>query len=186
MADEFETVELEYSEDDILYYLVDEDGNEIGFALYEDGAEVEYYYEGVDADAYAAAPAVAASKTADAAPSSPAKSTNAQPFARRAGEEVGKLATKAGAGASQAAAAAKDTARKIKEGVSTKKKAEEDDEDLGFGLTSGQVKHAAGEFTSLAKEGAEAAAELRGVYNDIFGELDFLKPSASSRTTRNS
>ena len=47
MAEEFETVELEYSEDDILYYIMDEDDNEIGFALEEDGQEVEYYYEGL-------------------------------------------------------------------------------------------------------------------------------------------
>lgn len=52
MAEEFETVELEYSEDDILYYIVDEDDNEIGFALEEDGQEVEYYYEGFNGDEY--------------------------------------------------------------------------------------------------------------------------------------
>ena len=49
MAEEFETIELEYSEDDILYYIEDEDGNEIGFALEEGGKEVEYYYEGFNA-----------------------------------------------------------------------------------------------------------------------------------------
>ena len=52
MAEEFETIELEYSEDEILYYIVDEDDNEIGFALEEDGQEVEYYYEGFDGDDY--------------------------------------------------------------------------------------------------------------------------------------
>ena len=50
MAEEFETVELEISEDDILYYLVDEDDNEIGFVIEEDGQEVECYYEGIDGD----------------------------------------------------------------------------------------------------------------------------------------
>ena len=54
MTVEFETIELEYSEDDILYYIEDEDGTEIGFALEEDGVEVEYYYEGFDADDYEA------------------------------------------------------------------------------------------------------------------------------------
>ncbi len=52
MAEEFETIELEYSEDEILYYIVDEDDNEIGFALEEDGQEVEYYYEGFDGGDY--------------------------------------------------------------------------------------------------------------------------------------
>ena len=52
MADEFEVVELEYSEDDILYYLVDENDEEIGFVIMEDGQEVECYYEGFDGDDY--------------------------------------------------------------------------------------------------------------------------------------
>ena len=39
-----EIVEIEYSDDDILYYIDDEQGNEIGFAVLEDGKEVEYYY----------------------------------------------------------------------------------------------------------------------------------------------
>ena len=52
MTDEFETVELEYSEDDILYYLVDEDDNEVGFVIEEDGQEVECYYEEFEDNAY--------------------------------------------------------------------------------------------------------------------------------------
>ena len=39
-----ELVELEISEDDILYYIDDEQGREIGFAIMENGKEVEYYY----------------------------------------------------------------------------------------------------------------------------------------------
>ena len=52
MTEEFEVVEMEYSEDDILYYLVDEDDNEVGFVIEEDGVEVECYYEGFDGDEY--------------------------------------------------------------------------------------------------------------------------------------
>ena len=52
MAEEFEVVELEYSEDDILYYLVDEDDNEVGFVIEEDGKEVECYYEGYEEDEF--------------------------------------------------------------------------------------------------------------------------------------
>lgn len=45
-AEGYETVEIEYSEDDIEAYIVDEDDNEIGFILLdEDGNEVEYYYD---------------------------------------------------------------------------------------------------------------------------------------------
>ena len=45
--DDFELIELEYTEDDIAYYIEDEDGNELGFAIVdENGEEVEYYYDG--------------------------------------------------------------------------------------------------------------------------------------------
>ena len=45
-TEKYETVEIEYSEDDIEAYIVDEDDNEIGFILLdEDGNEVEYYYD---------------------------------------------------------------------------------------------------------------------------------------------
>ena len=40
-----ELIELEFDEDSIAYYIEDEDGNEIGVCLYEDGKEVEYLYE---------------------------------------------------------------------------------------------------------------------------------------------
>ena len=39
-----ELYEMEYTDDDIVYYIDDEAGNEIGFAVMEDGKEVEYYY----------------------------------------------------------------------------------------------------------------------------------------------
>ena len=53
MAEDNEAFEIEVSEDDIVYYIWDEDDNEIGFAVMEDGKEVEYYYEWVDKDNYA-------------------------------------------------------------------------------------------------------------------------------------
>ena len=46
-----DAMELEFSEEDVAYYIDDEDGNEIGVALYdEDGNEVEYYYADEDAE----------------------------------------------------------------------------------------------------------------------------------------
>ena len=187
-----ELIELEFSEKDVAYYIVDEDGNEIGFALTEaDGTETEYYYEGVDANDYAAAEesgptpatgaataAAAVSNVAAAAPAQEQKPAKPVPFAKRAGQEVGKLSTRAGAQASKAKAAAKTTVQNIKEG---KPLQASEDEDLGFGLTANGVKKAAGEFTTLAKEGAETAAELKEVYDDIFGGLDFLKPTSKRR-----
>ena len=68
MAEEFELVELEYSEDDILYYLVDEDDTEIGFVIEEDGREVECYYEGFEGGDYELVEDVAEA-SGDSAPS---------------------------------------------------------------------------------------------------------------------
>ena len=44
-ADEdLEVVELELSDDDIVRYLEDDQGNRIGFVIMEDGEEAEYLY----------------------------------------------------------------------------------------------------------------------------------------------
>ncbi|MBO4352106.1 MAG: hypothetical protein J5818_01285, partial [Eggerthellaceae bacterium] len=51
MAEEFESFEIEVSEEDIIYYIEDEEGNQVGFAVMEDGEEVEYYFDG-DADMF--------------------------------------------------------------------------------------------------------------------------------------
>ena len=51
---EEEYYELEFDEDSVVGYLVDEDDNEIGVIVEEDGTEVEYYYaddEGTFVDA---------------------------------------------------------------------------------------------------------------------------------------
>lgn len=66
MAEDSETFELEVAEEDILYYIVDEDDNEVGFAVLEDGVEVEYYYDGGNGEAYES---VAETEGAEAEPS---------------------------------------------------------------------------------------------------------------------
>ena len=45
MADDMDEVEIEISEDDILYYILDENDNQIGIVIEQDGEEVEYYFE---------------------------------------------------------------------------------------------------------------------------------------------
>lgn len=49
MADD-DTIELEISEDDIIRYLHDDAGNEIGLVVLEGGKEVEYLYAEDDED----------------------------------------------------------------------------------------------------------------------------------------
>ncbi len=44
LGDDYELVELELSEDDIVRYLEDDEGNQIGFVVMEDGKECEYLY----------------------------------------------------------------------------------------------------------------------------------------------
>ena len=66
MADKFESIELEVAEEDILYYIVDDEDNEIGFAIMEDGKEVEYYYVDEEIDVAVEGDAAAASANADA------------------------------------------------------------------------------------------------------------------------
>ena len=65
-------VEMEINDDDILYYLVDEDDNEIGFAIMEDGKEVEYYYVDEEIDVAADADADDAEPAAENAPAAAA------------------------------------------------------------------------------------------------------------------
>ena len=52
--EDFEVVELEVSDDDIVCYLEDEEGNRVGFVLMEDGEECEYYYVDEDDEGSAA------------------------------------------------------------------------------------------------------------------------------------
>lgn len=53
MAEE-ETLELEISEDDIVRYLTNDKGEEIGIVVMEGGKEVEYLYAGDDEEATSA------------------------------------------------------------------------------------------------------------------------------------
>ena len=78
-----EVLELEYSESDIAYYIDDEHGNEIGFALVENGREVEYYY----ADAHALGNKVshAVSTSVDAAIDGVKSAMDDNPFVSREG-----------------------------------------------------------------------------------------------------
>lgn len=70
---ENESFELEFSPEDVAYYLVDEQDNEIGVALYDaDGNAVEYWYEegsapGAAAGSEAASGSTASVKAADQA-----------------------------------------------------------------------------------------------------------------------
>ena len=195
MAEEFETVELEYSEDDIIYYIVDEDDNEIGFALEEDGREVEYYYEGYDGDDYEVvevveeqAPQATQAANAAASVSAPREPEKAKDHGylhklgaiasysgnkarKRAETEIDKVRTKAEVGVDKAAEAVESGGKKLKE--------KKDDMDLG--ITRESVAETTADLNAIAKEGAETAKELKEAYDDIMDSFGFLVPKGIRR-----
>lgn len=65
-GDDYEFVELELSEEDIVRYLEDDEGSQIGFVVLEDGKEVEYLFIEDEADEEAAAGETAEDAVADA------------------------------------------------------------------------------------------------------------------------
>ena len=166
MTEKFEVVELEYSEDEILYYLVDEDGIEIGFAIDENGREVEYYYEGFDGNDYEV--------VEDAEPSVPEKAEDhgyLHKLAAIAGHEGGKARDKAEEKIDMVRGKAKEQVGKAKT-----KAAENDLE-----ITRESVKEATADLNAIAKEGAETAKELKEAYDDIMDNFGFLMPNKVRR-----
>jgi len=201
MAEEFETVELEYSEDDILYYIMDEDDNEIGFALEEDGQEVEYYYEGYDAADYEFVEEIVefaeepVPKPAPAKPE-PRKAEDMsylQKVAAIAGHKGSKARKKAESGLEKArtkAEAGVDKVRtKAEEGVdkateaveSGGKKLKEKTDEVDLGITREGVAETTADLNAIAKEGAKTAKELKAAYDDIMDSFGFLVPKKVRR-----
>lgn len=198
MAEEFETVELEYSEDDILYYIEDEDGTEIGFALNEDGVEVEYYYEGFDADDYetvgepAAAAADPESKSI-ADPEEPVKHGylyKMATIAEHTGNKARKQAEakldiargKAEKHYDKAKKVATEQAGKAKAAVSEQAgRARVKADEMDLGITREGVAETTADLNAIAKEGAETVKELKEAYDDIMESFGFIVPKTIRR-----
>ena len=183
---EFETVELEYSEDDILYYIVDENDEEIGFAIMEDGKEVEYYYEGFDGKDYETVEEiveeiveeVVEDEDGDAEEDEADKNPSyLRKMATIAGAEAdklrGKAEKKADAARSVAEKKAKQAAKAAKSKAKELKDKAEDEYDLG--ITRDDVAETTADLNAIAREGAETAAELKEAYDDIMESFSFLK-----------
>ena len=190
MADEFETIELEYSEDDILYYIEDEDGTEIGFALEENGDEVEYYYEGFDADDYetirepepAPAPEPAKPAATAAKPEEPKERGYLYKMAAIVGHEGNKKRKVAEEKLDVVRGKAETQLGKAKTAATEqagKAKAKADEVDLG--ITRDDVTEMTTDLNAIAKEGAETAKELKAAYDDIMDSFGFLVPKKVRR-----
>lgn len=187
MAQNYETVELEYSEEDVLCYLVDENGTEVGFVIMEDGVEVECYYEefdGVEFEVVEAASADEAASTPEE-PYVPQKSEDhgyIHKIASIAGFEGNKARKKAGAHLDKARNAAGSHVNKAKKAASeqaNKAKAKADEANLG--ITREGVAEATSDLNAIAKEGAETAKELKEAYDDIMENFGFLVPKKVRR-----
>jgi len=200
MAEEFEIVELEYSEDDILYYIEDEEGTEIGFALEEDGEEVEYFYEGFEASDYetVSEPVPPSPKPAEAPEPNPVPTpeATAAPAVEEAPKERGYLYKMAaivgheGNKTRKAAGEKLDVARSKAEvhlnkakDVATEQagKAKAKKDELDLGITREDVTEMTTDLNVIAKEGAETAKELKEAYDDIMENFGFLVPKGIKR-----
>ena len=181
-----EVVELEIDEDDIDHYLFDEEGNEIGFVIIEDGAEVECYYQDDEEDVEPAEEP-AASK-APAEPEEPKEHGYLYKMTRIAGYEGGKARDKA---SNQLNKAREKAAPKINEARSkaeagidkatekieaTNEKMQEKSDESTLGITREGVAEATADLNAIAKEGAATAKELKEAYDDIMDSFGFLVP----------
>ena len=211
MAEDYEVIELEYSEDDILYYLVDEDDNEVGFVIEEEGQEVECYYEGFDeiefelVDEPVETPVDEPVETPvdeptdeprKAKPYIPEKATDhgyLHKLAAIAGHEGGKARAKAGkkldtvrdkaeVHVDKAKATATKQAGKAK-AIATEQagKAKAAADEADLGITREGVKEATDNLNAIAKEGAETAKEFKETYDDIMENFGFLMPKKIRR-----
>ena len=198
--EEYETIELEYSEDDILYYLEDEDGVEVGFVLAdEDGNEVEYFYEGFDEDDYEIVDEPASEPEQKPEPPAQKKTPKTKKPVKPeepkdksylgklvaiAGAEAGKardkyapkleaVQEKAGKTLDKAQATATEQAGKAAKAAKAKAKEVKDEYDLGF--TREDISETTSDLNAIAHEGAEVAGELKAAYDDIMDSFSFLK-----------
>lgn len=147
-GEEYETFDLEYSEEDIAYYIVDEDDNELGFALRaENGEAVEYYYADTDEDA-----AVRDSSRDDSCSPVDDDAVREPPDASTAHSSTSPTTD--------------SKARSSK--ASAKSKGEE-----AF-LTREQAASTASDLNALFRDGKEVYDEIRGIGDDFKGMLDFL------------
>ena len=173
---EFETVELEYSEDDILYYIVDENDEEIGFAIMEDGEEVEYYYEEIEVED------VPESKPEPEPEPEPVEHGYLYKMASIAGHTADKTRKKAEVKIDKVRGVTEkqiDKATDAIEAGSKKLKEKKDESDLG--ITREDIAETTADLNVIAKEGAATAKELKEAYDEIMNDFGFLMPKKIKR-----
>ena len=171
-----EVLELEFSEEDIIYRIVDENDVEIGFAVMEDGEEVEYYYEEVEVE--------------DIPEPEPEPKPEPEPvehgylykMASIAGHTADKTRKKAEVKIDKVRGVTEkqiDKATDAIEAGSKKLKEKKDESDLG--ITREDIAETTADLNVIAKEGAATAKELKEAYDEIMNDFGFLMPKKIKR-----
>ncbi len=179
-----EVVEMEIDEDSIDHYIFDEQGNEIGFVIVEDGNEIECYYTEDEDDEL---------EPEDDEPAEPIEHGYLYKMAQIAGFEgnkarkkaevqLDKVRGKAQAGVSTVRSKAEVGIDKATEAVeSGGKKLKEKQDEYDLGITREGVAEATDNLNAIAKEGAATAKELKEAYDDIMDSVGFLMPKSVRR-----
>ena len=181
---EDEVLELEVSEEDIIYRIVDENDVEIGFAVMEDGEEVEYYYDEVEVEEVkeAAPQAKPAAKTEPEEPEEPKERGYLYKMASIAGHSADKTRKKAEVQIDKVRGVAEKQVDKATEAVEAGgKKLKQKREETDLGITREDIAETTADLNVIAKEGAETAKELKAAYDDIMDSFGFLVPSKVKR-----
>ena len=171
-----EVLELEFSEEDIIYRIVDENDVEIGFAIIEDGEEVEYYYEEVEVEDI---------PEPDSEPEpepEPVEHGYLYKMASIAGHTADKTRKKAEVKIDKVRGVTEkqiDKATDAIEAGSKKLKEKKDESDLG--ITREDIAETTADLNVIAKEGAATAKELKEAYDEIMNDFGFLMPKKIKR-----
>ena len=169
-----EVLELEFSEEDIIYRIVDENDVEIGFAVMEDGEEVEYYYEEVEVEDI---------PEPDPEPEpEPVEHGYLYKMASIAGHTADKTRKKAEVKIDKVRGVTEkqiDKATDAIEAGSKKLKEKKDESDLG--ITREDIAETTADLNVIAKEGAATAKELKEAYDEIMNDFGFLMPKKIKR-----
>ena len=171
-----EVLELEFSEEDIIYRIVDENDVEIGFAIMEDGEEVEYYYEEIEVED------VPESKPEPEPEPEPVEHGYLYKMASIAGHTADKTRKKAEVKIDKVRGATEKQIDKATDAIEKKKKKlkeKKDESDLG--ITREDIAETTADLNVIAKEGAATAKELKEAYDEIMNDFGFLMPKKIKR-----
>ena len=169
-----EVLELEFSEEDIIYRIVDENDVEIGFAVMEDGEEVEYYYEEVEVEDIP--------ESEPEPEPEPKEHGYLYKMASIAGHTADKTRKKAEVKIDKVRGVTEkqiDKATDAIEAGSKKLKEKKDESDLG--ITREDIAETTADLNVIAKEGAATAKELKEAYDEIMNDFGFLMPKKIKR-----